>query len=189
LYYTISDVKKIHNEVKNITQDIQSLNKSITNITSSLMPLLSSPMPQNLPYSYVEPEQSSSQTRNVVLDNVQYSIVNKPQEDDVVSHGSIEIQNLMETIEDEEGNQEETQAENIVDNENIDISTLNDEVGIDSGETTKSIVGDVVDYSSMSPDELKKVSYEDLRKYCKNNNISVKGSKEVLMQRILKIVE
>jgi hypothetical protein len=91
----------------------------------------------------------------------------------------------METIEDEEGNQ----AENIVDNENIDISTLNDEVGIDSGETTKSIVGDVVDYSSMSLDELKKVSYEELRKYCKNNNISVKGSKDVLIQRIQNIVE
>jgi hypothetical protein len=174
-------VKKIHNEVKNITQDIQSLNKSITNITSSLMPLLSSPMPQNLPCSYLEPEQTSSPTPNVVLDNVQYS-VNKPQEDDVVSHGSIEIQNLMETIEDEEEvitNIEENQVEN-----NIDISTLNDEIDDVIAETTKSIVGDMIDYSSMPLDELKKVSYEDLRKYCKNNNISVKGSKDVLIQRI-----
>jgi uncharacterized protein YoxC len=40
LYYTISDVKKIHNEVRRLSSDIEKINQSLQNITTTIIPIL-----------------------------------------------------------------------------------------------------------------------------------------------------
>lgn len=191
LYYTISDVKKVHAEVKKITQDVEALSKSINNITTSIMPLLTVPAPSQPQYSPAEFVSAVVQPTVSVVENVSI----KQQEvtvDDVSTADSEEIQNLMETIDDEEKTQEEGTSEEVVVTKeepepvaetpaNIDISKLD----VNDTQTVEPSVNATVDLRTLSVEDLKtKVSYEDMRRFLKSMNMNVKGTKEVLIQRI-----
>lgn len=195
LYYTISDVKKVHAEVKKITQDVEALSKSISNITTSIMPLLTVPSPSQPQYSQAEFVSAVVQPAVTVVENVQSHGSIKQQEvavDDVSTADSEEIQNLMETIDDEEKTQEEETSEEVVVTKeepepvaetpaNIDISKLD----VTDTQTVESSVSATVDLRTLSVEDLKtKVSYEDMRRFLKSMNMNVKGTKEVLIQRI-----
>ena len=195
LYYTISDVKKVHAEVKKITQDVEALSKSISNITTSIMPLLTVPSPSQPKYSQAEFVSAVVQPTVSVVENVQTHGSIKHQEvtvDDVSTADSEEIQNMMETIDDEEKAQEEgASEEEVVAKEeqvnvsetpaNIDISKLD----VTDTQTVEPSVSATVDLRTLSVEDLKtKVSYEDMRRFLKSMNMNVKGTKEVLIQRI-----
>lgn len=197
LYYTIKDVKKIHNEVSKLTTDITEMNKSISSITTALIPML--------------------KTNQVELDVNQCTYTPVPSRgmmgqqvdiNDDSSVGSQELKNIMETIDDEEQQQDaaidisndvanlddiKDVEEMFVENQSsqqtlkdvsktLDISKIEEiksQMDVQKGE-----VNEEIDLSSLSLEEIKKVSYEQIRKYCKNNNINYKGSKDVLIYRI-----
>lgn len=187
LYYTIRDVKKIHNEVQKLTTNITDMNTSIANITSTLIPLLNN---------------SHSQTinqRDVVLEGGNQCVY-VPKMDNVVDDGSSvnsqELKTIMETIENE-GKEAVTETQQYVnDVANLDdikdVEELNNEEQtlqdaartLDVTELTEVSETTNEDFGVLSVDELKKVSYEQLRKYCKNNGINYKGTKDVLIYRI-----
>lgn len=182
LYYTIKDVKKIHNEVQKLTTNITDMNTSITNITSTLIPLLNSSQRPN--------------QRDVVLEGGnQCAYVPKIDNvvDDESSVNSQELKTIMETI-DDEGKEVVTETQQYIN----DVANLDDvEEMLDEEQTLKDApktlditkMPEIVettneDISMLSVDDLKKVSYEQLRKYCKNNAINYKGTKDVLIYRI-----
>lgn len=192
LYYTISDVKKVHAEVKKITQDVEALNKSITNITGSLMPLLAAPAPSQPQYTPSDVGVVAAKPiASVVEAFAQPSVQQATKEDtvdDISSADSEEIQTMMETIDDEDDIKEgQNVSSPVVDNtvgENLDITTI-DASSATTSQATEPAGSDDVDLRNLSVEELKtKVSYEDMRRFLKSLNMNVKGTKEVLIQRI-----
>jgi hypothetical protein len=185
LYYTISDVKKIHSEVKRMGQDIDKLNQSITNITTTILPMLTFPSaaPQNIPDIKrpvnVKTQDHIDKKNEVEVDN-----------EDVASVGSHELTKIMESI--DVDNESNVDIDVAVDDDikyNIDTS---DEVvhveeinqNITNQEVDAIVSNDAIEIGSMSAEDLKKVPYNNIRKYCKMNNIDDKGSKDVLIYRI-----
>lgn len=189
LYYTIRDVKKIHNEVQQLTANITDMNTSITNITSTLIPLLNSKEKHN---------QNQIQKPTVVEGGDQCAYVVKTGNvvDDESSVNSQELKTIMETIEDEKEEVVPETQQYINDVANLDdikdVEEMFDEEQtlkdapktLDITKITEVEETKDEDMSVLSVDELKKVSYEQLRKYCKNNGINYKGTKDVLIYRI-----
>jgi hypothetical protein len=191
LYYTISDVKKIHSEVKKMGQDIEKLNQSITNITTSILPMLTFPSAPVASASQSQhtasipsiPTQQQAPSVQVVQPQQTYNDVY--QEDDETSVGSHELTKIMETIEVddvpiENGDDSaiDIDADDSVAKFDIDVST------VVVAEESHVQQGQIVDIGSLSAEDLKKAPYNDIRKYCKLNNIDDKGSKEILIYRI-----
>jgi hypothetical protein len=164
LYYTISDVKKIHLEVKKMSQDIDKLSLSIANITTSILPMLQVQPPSAAP---VPTQQQPT-----------------PQEQDDESVASQELNQIMESIEDEDTLQETkydiSQEAPAPPSDNQEVK---DELEL-TEENVEGIIVDAKDLSAMTVEELKKVSYNEIKRYCKQNNIDDKGTKDVLIQRI-----
>ncbi len=186
LYYTISDVKKIHSEVKRMSQDIDKLNQSITNITTTILPMLTFPSatPQQVPEVVNSPKPSNVHVQRPLSP----SKINEDEDEDVVSVGSHELTKIMETIDVDDGDVEDIDditkynidtSDTIVVKEEIPESFTNDEVA-----ETSVGANEAIDIGSLSAEDLKKVPYNNIRKYCKLNNIDDKGSKEVLIYRI-----
>lgn len=185
LYYTISDVKKIHNEVRRLSSDIDKINQSLQNITSTIIPILqpTSDVCVNTNVNTNVNTTSSVVTKATCKDLPSLVGTTEPHnDDDNSSVDSQELKNIMSTIEDEEHNQDDVP--------NIDISSQ-----VDNSSETKSVKNETVeqvaeqqesvkDYNKLTVDELKKLSYDTIRKYCKNNNIDHKGTKDVLIYRI-----
>jgi hypothetical protein len=182
LYYTIRDVKKIHVEVQKLTTHITDMNTSIANITSTLIPLLnSSQLPANDPV----PSNQCAYVPKVQVQEQEQELV-----DDESSVNSQELKTIMETI-DDDGKEIETPTEQFInDVANLeDVEDIIEEQTLQDAPKTLDItkVSEAlleVDYKTLSVDDLKKVSYEQLRKYCKTNGINYKGTKDVLIYRI-----
>ena len=182
LYYTISDVKKIHSEVKRMGQDIDKLNQSITNITTSILPMLTfpsaAPAPTTAQYQPATRQQTQPQPQT-----------QEQQDEDDASVGSHELTKIMETIDVEESVDADDVDESSTAKYNID-TTTSVVVEDTASNTFVPTIVDVqplaatVDIGSLSAEDLKKVPYNDIRKFCKSNNIDDKGSKEVLIYRI-----
>lgn len=158
LYYTIADVKKIHLEVKKMSQDIDKLSLSIANITTSILPMLQVQTPPPVPSL----QQTQPQTQ---------------QEEDAASVASQELNQIMESIDDED-TPPETKYD--ISQQPTSQNAINEEVNLEENINSK-------DLSTMTVEELKKVSYNDIKRYCKQNNIDDKGTKDVLILRIKKM--
>ena len=189
LYYTISDVKKIHSEVKKMGQDIDKLNQSITNITTSILPMLTfqSAPPQKVP------EIQKAPIVNAQQHPMPPTKINE--DEDVVSVGSHELTKIMETIDVDDDVDVDVDVDDATfdDNtkHNIDTSTtivLNEDLPetITNDEVVPAsvVANETIDIGSLSAEDLKKIPYNDIRKFCKLNSIDDKGSKEVLIYRI-----
>lgn len=211
LYYTISDVKKIHNEVSKLTNDITQMNASISNITSTLSAML---VPQPATCASVGGGSGGVATVCSLPQGAQ-SIPQPPLDDEESSVNAQELQAIIETIEDEdegrdtvqpvqEQSQVPTQKTQFVVYEN-DVANLDDLKDVEElmaqppqtlkdapklldittiGNVNEPSSGVVEDLSKLSLDELKSVAYDTIRKYCKNNGLNYKGSKDVLIYRI-----
>lgn len=181
LYYTISDVKKIHNEVKRMSQDIDKLNQGISNITTSIIPMLSLSCPTETPQASHKQVVSSSINNNISSTSP-IEVV-----DDEASVGSQELTKIMETIDDEDMELDITQKYDIdgIDEKEQEPVVLTEDtipnINIPSLVVQPSTT---VDIASLTAEELKKVPYNDIKKHCKKHNIDDKGSKEILIYRI-----
>lgn len=202
LYYTISDVKKIHTEVSKLTDDISKMNASISNITSTLTAMLA-PQPascaigSSVGVCSVQPKSHHPSDIQGVQDGG----------DDESSVNAQELQAIIETIEDEEQVETHDDAQVVAPKQSFvvyenDVANLEDLKDVEEmmaqPQTLKdapklldittvgvSETGNTAeDLSQMSLDELKSVGYETIRKYCKNNGLNYKGSKDVLIYRI-----
>lgn len=187
LYYTIKDVKKIHNEVQKLTANITDMNTSISNITSTLIPLLNSNQNQRVNSRDVELE-GNNQCAYVVSNIPKTNNV----ADDESSVNSQELKTIMETIDDERKEVTETQqcVNDVANLDDIE-EMINEEQTLKDASQTLDItnLSEIAetkdeDLSALSVDDLKKISYEQIRKYCKNNGINYKGTKDVLIYRI-----
>jgi hypothetical protein len=221
LYYTISDVKKIHKEVCKLTDDITKMNQSISNITSALMPMLITPAQRNENEVGSAANNESMQQCVYVTPNGQEEKVCKmPSQmvgvaDDDSSVNSQELKTIMETIEDDIEERRETPAAkpqyNVYENDVANLDDIKDieEMMNNEQQTLRdasrtlditsaieleehvpdvsSLVESTEDLTALSVEELKKVSYNVVRKFCKSNGISDKGSKDVLIYRIKSI--
>lgn len=202
LYYTISDVKKIHNEVSKLTGDIAKLNTSISSITSTLS-LMLAPQPTSAPQCSAPAPGTAA-----VCVMPPSPVVLGPAVEVESSVDSQELKTIMETIEDEDKQEQVVQApksvpimydndvanlEDLKDVEELmaatqarqtlkDAPKLLDITTIGEPQTVTSI--NTEDLTKLSLDELKKVSYDAIRKYCKDNGLNYKGSKDVLIYRI-----
>lgn len=198
LYYTISDVKKIHNEVSKLTADISKMNASISNITNTLTAMLA-PQPASCAIGS-SVGVCSVQPKSQHPSDVQHG------GDDESSVNAQELQAIIETIEDEEQAETQDDAQDdaqvapkqsfvVYENDVANLDDLKDveEMMAQQPQTLKdapkllditSVGVSETDLSQMSLDELKSVGYETIRKYCKNNGLNYKGSKDVLIYRI-----
>lgn len=187
LYYTISDVKKIHNEVAKLTDDITKMNTSMSNISNTLTLLLTPPQSQPS-----QPTQEAGGVCNMPQGQTQEQV----QQDDASSVNAQELMAIIETIEDEkvedEVKDEVKDEEVVVQDEAVhdDVKEeVNDVANLDDIEemmpqTLKDLTSAINDLSVLSVAELKNFPYDTIKKYCKSNGIDNKGTKDVLIYRI-----
>lgn len=180
LYYTISDVKKIHQEVSKLTRDMEFLNGSLQQMTAAL---LTNTMPMATPgsvldiqtVSHVQPAKLETESvENPSTPAVAPEQVQESNDDDDDEVASQELQQIMESIKDDEEQEEQNAS-----SPNVDINS------IDVVDATESITNKhSVAIEKLTMEELKKVSYDDIKKYCKEHSINTKGTKDVLIYRI-----
>jgi hypothetical protein len=169
LYYTIKDVKKISTEVKKLSNEVLALSQSISSITTTLInqaPVCYAPIAAGVSVPQTVPVASNIQV------TVQDGTINDDESDDVD-----DLHQIIETIDDEN-----TQAPNGT-TDNVDISQLNAE---DAHVQTPSTEQELTKTTTkLDAKDLKNLSYETLKKYCKDNGIDSKGNKETLISKIL----
>lgn len=167
LYYTISDVKKIHQEVSKLTRDMEFLNGSLQQMTTAL---LTNTIPISTPSAPPANIETEPPVAALAPEQVQES--NDDEDEEVASQ---EIQQIMESIEDDED--QELNSTSLT--PNVDINSI-DAVDVTETVTSKQSVT----LENFTMEELKKVSYDDIKKYCKEHSINTKGTKDVLIYRI-----
>lgn len=167
LYYTITDVKKIAVETKKNAQDVQNLITSIATLTKEVSELKKKAAvcavgggagmaACKLPVMDVTP-------KVVVSDAVPGEPPAAAQDNESVN--TDDVKNLLGDIPDDD------------DEGHVDVE--------DDILESVSLKQEPKDYKMMSEEELKKEKYEDLKDYCRRVNMSIKGNKEALIQRIL----
>jgi hypothetical protein len=156
LYYTITDVKKIAVEVKKHGQDIPNIVTSLATITKELGELKKKAAACSVGgVCQVKPVITAQEVVE------QEEPESEPDDDDSVA--TEDVKHLLSDIPDDEGNDDT--APDVLEEEFLEETSAKD-------------------YKSMSAEELKHEKYDDLKEYCKNNNINAKGTKDVLIQRI-----
>lgn len=156
LYYTIKDVKKIHLEISRLSNDVLQLTQSISNITNTLI-------------SQAAPAPSTSAAVCVAPFTVAHSApqvhVTIPEETGSSSGDSVETAEMHKII---ESIDEVEEVEAPITTNNADAEQQ---------------VGSL--QTPFDANQLKSMSYDTVRKYCKDNGIDTKGSKDALVARIL----
>lgn len=184
LYYTIIDVKKIAVETKKNAQDVQNLITSIATLTKEVSELKkkaagvcavgggggagAAVAACKLPVMNVTP-------KVVVSDAVPGEPPAAASAQDNDSVNTDDVKNLLGDIPDDD-DEVDGVVEPVVDG-GCDV-----EDDILESVTMKQ---EPKDYKLMSEDELKKEKYEDLKDYCRRINLSIKGNKDAIIQRIL----
>ena len=174
LYYTIKDVKKITNEVQKLSKDVLTLSQSISSITNTLL--------TQTPVCYA-PNQQNTTTSNIQV--TQKPAVSSDQnevQDDASSEAADDLHKIIETIDDDETEKEENvDILKCAEVETLEIS--NSEPTEQEQVNTTHVV--VPTNSKIDAKTLKSLSYDALKKYCKENRIDAKGNKEALISKIL----
>lgn len=155
LYYTIKDVKKIHLEIARLSNDVLKLTQSISNITNTLINQTTPITPLAAGACMASFSQPIPQVQVTIPNNITES-----ESGDSVA--TAEMHKIIETIDDGE----EVEAD--ADTQALTTEHAND-VGI----------------AQLDAKQLKTVSYDALKKYCKENGIDAKGTKDVLVSKIL----
>jgi hypothetical protein len=192
LYYTILDVKKIHQEVSKLSRDMEFLNGSLQQMTTAL---LTNTIPMSTPGSVpdvrlnAQPEtENDTKPDTTTLGHTQVQAQEVESDCDEVA--SQELQQIMESIENEEEEVEQNSvspnAPNAPNASNVDINTIETIEPIEPIETitNRQSKEPSVTIQNLTMEELKKVPYDDIKKYCKEHSINTKGTKDVLIYRI-----
>lgn len=169
LYYTIKDVKKIHAEIARLSNDVLQLTQSITNITNTLInqaaPLASSAAVCMAPFA----QTSSTQGINKVQVTIPVGTVDEAETGSVSgdSVATAEMHKIIESIDEVEDTHETQEAEQ------VDVQTAPQSVMSTNTQ------------SPLDVKQLKSLPYDALKKYCKDNGLDSKGTKDALVARIV----
>lgn len=194
LYYTISDVKKIAVETKKNSQDVQNLITSIATLTKEVGELKKKAAVCTMTggaCAVVGGAAAAAASCKLPVMNVTPKVVVSdavPGEPPAAgaAHGdndsvnTDDVKNLLGDIPDDDevgGDDDDGLVEQMVMGGSCDV-----EDDILESVTLKQ---EPKDYKLMSEEDLKKEKYEDLKDYCKRVNLSFKGNKEAIIQRIL----
>jgi hypothetical protein len=203
LYYTISDVKKIAIEVKKHSQDIANMITSLTTLSKEMADLKKKPMTPvssaTVGKMNITPQITISPVMPSKTDGGSTDATNVSTEEHV-AFNNYETDEVDETEETDETADEEVESsvgtedvKNLLNDmpEDDDCSEDNDDVNevLELSMAPTNVDPVVVEKSmkSMTPEQLKSESYDDLKKYCKDNGLSTKGKKDELIQRILSV--
>jgi len=172
MYYTIKDVKRIYGEVKKNTQDIQAL-QSLTNDVKNMKGTIEM-MNQGML------AQSQFNVCSIPFPDMSQQVFVPPPppqhvsdiKDDAESVATEDIKKLVRDDDDDDENEEI----GVVD----DVGDIGDIVNETAG-----VVVEPVQTQVISEESLKKLKFEELKDVCKKMGISIKGTREALISRIL----
>jgi hypothetical protein len=180
LYYTISDVKRIHNEMNKLSTDIHNMDASIANMKTSIVSLLNTPSSTSaLPIASVCV--GASCTLPATNNNLQNIVDDCDGESGSVN--SEELQNIIETIE-EDDTIEENHGNDLIEISQEDDSKLDVEGVINSDNADSLDDVPQQDIKGLTTKAVTSTSYDTLRKYCKEHNLNAKGTKDALILRV-----
>lgn len=170
MYYAIRDIKVIYSDVKKMEADITTLKtkqealenetKVIKQLISSVPPPQQQPMPMQEVFEMVFPVPKMPVTQHAVI----------VQEED---NDSVSTEDIKKLVPDDE---EEPEQPTLETPEPVAEAVKELEPVIESQEEP---------VKTYSEDELKKMKFEEVKDICKKMNVNTKGSKEVLISRIL----
>jgi CCR4-NOT transcriptional regulation complex NOT5 subunit len=166
LYYTIKDVKKISTEVQKLSKDVLTLSQSISSITSTLL--------TQAPMCYAPPSTNGVVETVTGSPTIQVTVQAEGVDDEASSETADDLHKIIETIDDE--------AQDTKDN--VDILQLAEPTDGESPSATTAEAHQESD-SRLDAKTLKNMPYEAIKKYCKEHGIDAKGTKEVLIGKIL----
>lgn len=157
LYYTIKDVKKIHLEIARLSSDVLKLTQSISNITTTLINQTTpiTPLATGAGACLASFSQPIPQVQVTIPNNI-------PESESGDSVATAEMHKIIETID---------EVEEI---EDINSNDVTDEVKADQPAIAP----------QTDPKQIKTLSYDALKKYCKENGIDSKGTKDALLARV-----
>lgn len=158
LYYTIKDVKKIHVEVARLSNDVLQLTQSISNITNTLLNQNTQGVAASAGVCFAPFTPSTPQVPEVPQVQVTVPDTAAPESVSGDSVASAEMHKIIETIDEDEEVQQ---------------TVIEEDAQIEQTQ----IVFDAK--------QLKALSYDALKKYCKDNGIDTKGTKDALVTRVL----
>ena len=178
MYYTIKDVKKMYTEVKKHEQDIQNLQKldgdikEIKNVLSMIMG--SGPVPDQIimPHNatavhYAPPPPQQHATSK------QCNVPPPPPDSQMADDASIATEDIKKLVDDDDLIDEEPE---LVPQDDPKCATTVQESPNDMQ------VQSADDYTE---EQLKKMKFDDLKDIAKKKNISIKGTRESLITRIM----
>lgn len=166
LYYTITDVKKIASQVNKHSQDMNNIITSLATLTKELGDLKKKVASGGTAQCSPPPKPIVENVQVTPQVTIKEEVTGGHEEDDTSSVDTMEVKNLLGDIPDDE--EEEDNIEDIV----ADVVA------------TTVVEPTIKTFKDMTFEELKKESYDDIKKYCKDNGLNSKGTKDVLIQRI-----
>lgn len=176
LYYTISDVRKVQLELKKTQDEMVGLQKLISTIsggaTGATCPITPVTIPPQVATVHVDVKSISNENASPIDASVAVA--------DVGANAAANVGANVEADEEESVTSEEMQhiLDAASDNEAEDVSNTVD-VPTEAPMTTVASVASVasVDFSNLK--------YDELRDLCKKHNLSTKGTREVLLARVM----
>lgn len=160
LYFTINDVRKLQREHKKLADDLVSLQQQIVMSQQQL--------PQVMAYIPPLPtEQDFAPVPAKVTQKVKVKESLSEEEDEDEDNESVNTEEIRNTLDNTDG------GENVLDDED-------EEVEQDKNNQTVQVI-------RYTQDELLTLKNDELKELCKKHQIPVKGSKEVLIKRLLSL--
>lgn len=166
LYYTISDVKKIAGEVRKHTDEITVLAKELGELKKKAATC-------TVGGACAKP--------TVDLNKLMVEAV-------AAASGAVEVEESIGNTEDMKkflADAAEASEAAALDAESANEAAAEGVTDVTVVEAEGEAEGAQKNFAQMSSDELKKQKYEDLREYCRSNGMNAKGTKDVLVARIL----
>ena len=207
MYYMIRDVRKMYNDVKKQNEQIDTLKKSVDEIQSNItmisttiqnqvppeilmsqfMPHM---MPPGVPMGHME-QMGFVQMSDMMPISHQQTQSQQQKEDDIESVKTEDIKKLIpDDIEDEididqqtSKNKKQSSVDMKQDNEDVcqetNVHDIDNDIDIDIEKEISS------SQQSLNEESLKKLKFDELKDLCKKMNLSAKGTRDTLIERIL----
>lgn len=176
VYFISQDIKKLNTDLKKSNLDVQSLVASISNLYKDINATKKKKRPIVITQETDFDEISSEDIKKIINE-----IDEESEEEEVVGE---------EIVEEDEEIPKELSEEDFddinIDCCNQDVCVLEKDVIIeDEIESSKVIIDEEQELNLLPSETLKTYTIKQLREYCKKNNLSVNGTKDALISRII----
>lgn len=180
LYYTITDVRKMQREVKRISDELAQLQSKNSTATPPSPVPASPPASNHVPVNVCVKATTNEVTVVDVSDQIKETETVIDQAPQVPAADQVTIDPITQFQDNESVVTEEIRDTlDCTDDEDIDLQNI-----INSSAPAQDIIESDIKVELDSA-ELAKMKYEDVKDMCKSKNLSTKGSKDVLIKRLL----